>query len=449
MSLGGGREPPSPRPAPGAGLLALPFGISSTARPAPRLRFQLPPAPAGTGCPGLGGWWWCVGGGTVPAAGASAGPVPKRAWEHRRCDGRRVFLARCSVPHGQRKRLILTLGRRGLGWCQRRPAPKAVTACLGGRWRGAAPEPAARRRRPAPSPWPTAPRGVPSPSLGGSERWGALFIAPPPRARGLAPCETLTRAPVRGTRRRRQGGAGARSAVRAGPSSISGSAAAAARLPGPARPAPRRAGEQQEPLGCSVRPAGEARRALASGGFVCELLLKLLGAGRGSVQEQPLLKQNNLQKYRYSLCPRPDVAKEEQGSCPGQGLARPRGALGPRTWLFGPGLLQAPSFALALLRASACSQGKRFPYRQLPQSRPGPGHAVERRLSPAKGLRGTLRGRHVCVCAAAAATPAAAGQLGGVLKVGAAEPSRAWGRPWDPPVPPARGAHCSCVPQEM
>lgn len=47
-----------------------------------------------------------------------------------------------------------------------------------------------------------------------------------------------------------------------------------------------------------------------------------------SVQEQPLLKQNNLQKYRYSPCPRPDLAKEEQGSCPGQGLAQPHGAFG-------------------------------------------------------------------------------------------------------------------------
>lgn len=139
------------------------------------------PAPPGTHwhwLPRLGVVVVVWGGGTVPAAGASAGPVPKRAWEHRRCDGRRVFLARCSVPHGQRKRLILTLGRRGLGWCQRRPAPKAVTACLGGRWRGAAPEPATRRRRPASSPWPTAPRGVPSPSLGGRSGGEPFLLRP-------------------------------------------------------------------------------------------------------------------------------------------------------------------------------------------------------------------------------------------------------------------------------
>lgn len=215
----GGREPLSLRPTPGAGLLALPFGISSTAQPALRLRFQLPPAPAGTGCPGWGG--------TVPAAGASVGPVPKRAWEHRHCEGRRVFLARCSVPHGQRKRLILTLGRWGLGWGQRCPAPRAVRTTQ-----------SLARCHPK----------VPSPRFG-----EPFFFVRPPSCTWPRPCETLTRAPACGT-----GGEGRAVPAPGQPCrrSFQYFWLCCSCHPAP-RPCPatlRRAGEQQEPLGCRGRP---------------------------------------------------------------------------------------------------------------------------------------------------------------------------------------------------
>ena len=66
-----------------------------------------------------------------------------------------------------------------------------------------------------------------------------------------------------------------------------------------------------------------------------------------SVQEQPLLKQNNLQKYRCCLWPRPDLAKEKR-LCPGQGLAQPHTAPSHRAQPSGqaysrPPVLPSPS----------------------------------------------------------------------------------------------------------
>lgn len=83
-----------------------------------------------------------------------------------------------------------------------------------------------------------------------------------------------------------------------------------------------------------------------------------------SVQEQPLLKQNNLQKYRYSLCPRPDLAKEEQGSCPGQGLAQPHGAFGHRGFVHptqGSQACSQPQGHSPPPYSKCCSHRQRFP----------------------------------------------------------------------------------------
>lgn len=80
-------------------------------------------------------------------------------------------------------------------------------------------------------------------------------------------------------------------------------------------------------------PAGQPDKASTSPSLCIWLPCLAVQSGvmqAASVQEQPLLKQNNLQKYRYSPCPRPDLAKEEQGSRPGQGLAQPHGAFGHR-----------------------------------------------------------------------------------------------------------------------
>lgn len=83
-----------------------------------------------------------------------------------------------------------------------------------------------------------------------------------------------------------------------------------------------------------------------------------------SVQEQPLLKQNNLQKYRYSPCPRPDLAKEEQGSCPGQGLAQPHGAFGHGGCVHpnsGGQACSQPQGHSPPPHSKRCSHGQRFP----------------------------------------------------------------------------------------
>lgn len=149
----------------------------------------------------------------------------------------------------------------------------------------------------------------------GPERWGAFFVRPPsctwPR-----PCEILTRAPVCGT-----GGEGRAVPAPGQPCrQVLPVFLALLQLPpgSPALPGRPRAVQvsSRSPFGAEAGRGGEA-----SAGFCCR---------QGSVQEQPLLKQNNLQKYRYSLRPRPDLAKEEQGPCPGQGLAQPHGALGPQ-----------------------------------------------------------------------------------------------------------------------
>lgn len=184
------------------------------------------------------------------------------------------------------------------------------------------------------------------------------------------------------------------------------------------------------------------------------LLAQLLAQGdaeAASVQEQPLLKQNNLQKYRYSLCPRPDLAKEEQGSCPGQGLAQPHRAFGHRgsvhpTHRARPvpspsGSLSSPSSERALLAwAEVPSQHSA----QLPQSCPGPGHGGEQGLSPAKGLQGLLPPRSAaCVCSRCCRRHGRAALRGAKRGHGRDEPRRrAWRWPW-------QDAHCSCVPQEM
>lgn len=131
------------------------------------------------------------------------------------------------------------------------------------------------------------------------------------------------------------------SAVPAGPASISGSAAAVAQcclgpMALPARAelslhTPGRAGEQRSRRSCARGLASRPDKASTSPSLCSWLPSLAVPSGvmqAASVQEQPLLKQNNLQKYRYSPCPRPDLAKEEQGSCPGQGLAQPHGAFG-------------------------------------------------------------------------------------------------------------------------
>lgn len=203
----------------------------------------------------------------------------------------------------------------------------------------------------------------------------------------------------------------------AGPASISGSAAAVAQrrpgsdsmLPAGSRPGqgqprapPGRAGEWQPRFSAATEPghrAGQLGKASTGPGSICRCFPPQLLTPRAvqavSVQEQPLLKQNNLQKYRYSLCPRPDLAKEEQGSCPGQGLAQPhrafghRGCLHPTLWarpVPSPlGSLSSSSSERALLSRAE------VPYQhsaQLPQSRPGPGQVVEQRLSPRQGSSG-------------------------------------------------------------
>lgn len=131
------------------------------------------------------------------------------------------------------------------------------------------------------------------------------------------------------------------SAVQAGPASISGSAAAVAqRCLGPmALPAraelalhtPGHVSEQWPWYSCAMGLAGRPDKASTNPSLCICLPCLAVQSGAmqaASVQEQPLLKQNNLQKYRYSPCPRPDLAKEEQGSRPGQGLAQPHGAFG-------------------------------------------------------------------------------------------------------------------------
>lgn len=141
--------------------------------------------------------------------------------------------------------------------------------------------------------------------------------------------------------------------------------------------------------------AGQLGKASAGPDSVCSCLSAWpLAPGAvqvASVQEQPLLKQNNLQKYRYSLCPRPDLAKEEQGSCPGQGLAQPHRAFeGPRAPSSSGQACSKPPGSLSSSSERAFLPWAEVPYQrsaQLPQSHPGPGHVVEWRLSPAEGLQ--------------------------------------------------------------
>jgi len=143
-----------------------------------------------------------------------------------------------------------------------------------------------------------------------------------------------------------------------------------------------------------------------------------------SVQEQPLLKQNNLQKYRYSLCPTPG-----HGSCPGRGLSPPQSCSppGPRA----PGRWARAVPTPGRSRPLAAGAGS-------PQPRPGPGPWGSRGRPPAPGLGGCVaeeRGR-------AAPRGAKRGQRPRRAPPACAEV------PWDPPIPHP-GTHCSCVPQEM
>lgn len=149
------------------------------------------------------------------------------------------------------------------------------------------------------------------------------------------------------------------SAVPAGPASISGSAAAVAQCCLGPMALPAGVEQALHAPGAPVpwgQLAGQTRQAPAP--VLC-IWLPCLAVQSGvmqaaSVQEQPLLKQNNLQKYRYSPCPRPDLAKEEQGSCPGQGLAQPHGAFGHG------GARPVPSLrvTLLLLTASVAPTGR-------------------------------------------------------------------------------------------
>lgn len=124
------------------------------------------------------------------------------------------------------------------------------------------------------------------------------------------------------------------SVVPAGPASISGSAAAVAQCClGPvALPAGAELALHTPHMPVSSSCGAPVPDKASTSPSLC-IWLPCLAVQSGvmqaaSVQEQPLLKQNNLQKYRYSPCPRPDLAKEEQGSCPGQGLAQPHGTFG-------------------------------------------------------------------------------------------------------------------------
>lgn len=169
-----GQGPPSLRPAPGAGLLAAPFGISSTAQAALRLRSQLPGTP----------WHWLPwAGGTAPAAGdcgagARGRGSPALLW--RVC----IFsLLLCAT--GSEEKANSHLGLPGLGPGPALPhAPvhcslthmgqdRSCCVCL----------PVPHRHRPAPSPRPSrwccplpqiqSGEGTPSPS-GASLLHGAL-----------------------------------------------------------------------------------------------------------------------------------------------------------------------------------------------------------------------------------------------------------------------------------
>lgn len=178
--------------------------------------------------------------------------------------------------------------------------------------------------------------------------------------------------------------------------------------------------------GCAVGPASCV--SAGPGGRCSCVTAQLLAPGAveaASVQEQPLLKQNNLQKYRYSLCPRPDLAKEERGSCPGQGLAQPhrafgrRGRIHPTLWAKP---LPSPRVRSHSPLSERCSHRWIYPS-QLPQSCPGPGHAVERSLSPNKGLWGQRCSPQSCrrrgarhVCAAGATAPRRPGSAEGAKR---------------------------------
>lgn len=190
--------------------------VNSTASAAAPL-----PAPPGTR------WHWLPRlGGNRPRSGRLGGAGAKEGVGASALRGPASIFSRCSVPHGQRKRLILTLGRRGLGWCQRCPAPGAVrTQSLA-------------RCHPK----------VPSPRFG-----EPFFFVCPPSCTWPRPCETLTRAPACGT-----GGEGRAVPAPGQPCrrSFQYFWLCCSCHPAP-RPCPatlRRAGEQQEPLGCRGRP---------------------------------------------------------------------------------------------------------------------------------------------------------------------------------------------------
>lgn len=117
MSLGAGTAVPPASTGSRAACCALWHFINSTGSalaplPAPR-------HPLALAAPGRRGG----GGGNCPSSGRLRGASAKEGVGARRCHGGRVFLACSSVPQGQRKRLILTLGCLGLGWCQSCPTP--------------------------------------------------------------------------------------------------------------------------------------------------------------------------------------------------------------------------------------------------------------------------------------------------------------------------------------
>jgi len=140
-------------------------------------------------------------------------------------------------------------------------------------------------------------------------------------------------------------------------------------------------GQARLSLGCSLAPRGPppvgvlprspwARAPLATPLAPQRRPLAPGAVQAASVQEQPLLKQNNLQKYRYSLCPRPG-----HGSCPRRGLSPPqsRSPPGPRA----PGRSRP-------LAACAAPAGAGSP-------QPRPGAVGKQRPSPRPGSRGLRR----------------------------------------------------------
>lgn len=176
--------------------------------------------------------------------------------------------------------------------------------------------------------------------------------------------------------------------------------------------------------------AGQLGKASGGPSSVCSCFpAHLLAPGAlraASVQEQPLLKQNNLQKYRYSLCPRPDLAKEEQGSCPGQGLAQPHRAFGHRGRVHPT--LQARPVPSPWVRShppsKRSSHGWRFPTstaRSCPSPVLGQGTWWSGGCPPPRVFRGSAapcraasaKERSVCVCAAGVMTPLRPGSAEG------------------------------------